>query len=272
MREGRINKQLLFLFIAMALLTFTSLLILFLNKSTVSRIPVSSPVSNPVSYFVTWDSTGPGPDGNTNPLPPTPQTQEPVAGTLRYRNDDLNILDVLYPDTWTFKVKTLEDTSSMGFASARTGECLVNCMGISLTKGDLSIKMIINKKVADEMYQPICSNTAEVTYLDHSITYKSWARIKSSLGYIYTRDYSDGLTPAYYTPAEYGVATDEWSYVGGQPYKICLFGNFTGGYSKVEYDASKGPVGFLMENLEYPLSTKLSDIEQIDEIVGKFNF
>lgn len=173
--------------------------------------------------------------------------------------------NIIYANSWSIsKIKQFRDDVPQDFVSNYFPNCHGRCMGIRLSKSDVSLDLLFD--VAFDSNGLKCSN---------SVAYQSiannWYRIKDSSGYFYTntamvnKTLEDGKIPS-----PFGKVADEWSAVAGTTYKVCVQGSgrFLTKYSKVEVGETGKGVPILMEFPTVRGNPNATTLKELDAIVS----
>lgn len=178
---------------------------------------------------------------------------------------NLSAFRINIPAGWNKKVQPFGAENTFGFISYyfSDNECKGNnCQGVRLTKNNNKLDLVFEKIFDDGGEQ--CSN--KVTY---ETLNNGWYRIKDSKNYLYSRDnISINRTLEQDYIRSFGSRDDEWSAIGGNTYKVCVFGRGELLKAIPDGDTPQTFDGAVM--LEYPripLNTQPSILQEIDTII-----
>lgn len=179
----------------------------------------------------------------TSQPPASPAPLQESSQTVTFQHEYLPGFDIVFLDDWKLDTKQFQDKDSRDFVSTYFPTCHERCMGVRLSKSDVSLDILFDVAFDNNAFK--CSNS--VVYQEIS---NGWYRIKDSQGYFYTRnvELNKALENGKF-PSPYGKASDEWSAIAGTTYKICVqgSGDFLNQYSEVETGETGDGVPILME-------------------------
>lgn len=164
--------------------------------------------------------------------PKEPSTQVGIP------HEFLPSFDIDYSDSWNLTVKQFRVKDTGPFESKYFPTCHENCMGVRLSKNNISLDLIFDIAYDNNAFR--CSNSVAYQKLSNN-----WYRIKDSSGYWYTNrvQLDKTLKPGKF-PSPFGEVDDEWSAVKDETYEICVQGS---GEFLEEFSPVHPEAGILME-------------------------
>lgn len=166
---------------------------------------------------------------------------------------------IAYGSDWTVTQKKFGIKDPGVFISSYFPSCHEGCMGIRLSKGDISLDLLFDK--AYDSAGIVCSNTASYEGLSNG-----WYRIKDSKGYFYSKTVTLNQHIDGEKYPQNSTSNHEWEMASGMDYAICKQGAGTFIELHNPPDNFQGP-GILLEFPKVRGNPDSAQLAELDAIV-----
>ena len=180
---------------------------------------------------------------------------------ITYTNPYLPDFEIKYPKDWNIEVKEFSDDNNGVFTSGYLSSCENTCMGIRLSKSEISLDIIL--VMASDNNGQRCSNSVSYNEIGDG-----WVRVLDNLGYFYSKNYVLNTVYTWETE-EVRNSNNDWDATQNEMYEICILGS---GYFRDSFSIIDGyETAILVENPIINGNPDEESLSEIDEIVRNIN-